>query len=999
MSVFHLPRLYFAGTATTQLPTGPRNGLLDLATNRVLGADGSPFPVERPAIEYDGPAGDHHAGNGHFVVNAVVSGVELRAGERTTSDGIVGRKVEMWGHYNEYLQTTVNRARVFDLDPSSKWTTAVMVGQFGFGSAGRSHVTGSVLTGNVHGVQPPRWHDLRPGGAVVHQFAVPDDELTWLTEPENSPAVDHLGEVLRSDAGGLVVQFALIDPGTPPIPGAPRRWELRGTIAPWYPGEWRTYPAGRLLVPLDRKRAPHVLSVELAEHDVTLNMITCIGRESFLEDLQLRTAGAGKLIAELPRQVLLDGVRSSGLVCVPRAGAAVGTDEALVLVSTEDGAVLSREREVNLQVDDAWLALEHSRHATDPEHDVEVVFRSFVRGRPTAVENVRLSQISNPRALPLAGDAGRAQIARIRCGGQDWSTVGLTSTDADGVGRFTLRGVRAGAARLLLTAGESEVSPDYDNDDLLGFWSGAGQVSLRVLPDDWWLDGIADSEVTFDLLYREIFAPYELQYSFMREEVFSLADRCKVDTYATLIWQMCDPRNKAKTYYMPPTRDLTLPKAKLLLRYLRICQAPDQVLRVLPASERTGRRIGTRAELVSALRDAVTLELTVMLQYLYAAYSVPDHGTGWEYVRAGEWTPRQLEIACGDGGETTAGGIRGTLIRVAREEMIHFLAANNILAALGEPFYAPAVNFGTINAQLPISLDFSLERLSVGSVQRFIEIERPNGLAREVSLGDRIGQANPYEYRYSSISELYGDIRQALQDIPGLFVSDRGPVGGEHHLFLRESVNRRHPDYQMEVDDLASALFAIDVITEQGEGGDLADGDLPGEQSHYEAFRGVAAALHDAEWIPSYPTVRNPTSRRGDRSREYVPDPEARHLMQVFNDAYSVTLQLMVQHFGSRPITSLRRSRLMNVAIDVMTGILRPLGELLVTMPSGLRGRTAGPSFELDSPPVFEPQHDVAMRRVAQQLDDVAAKVKTSLLVPARVSELGTLLAEQLRRT
>lgn len=999
MSVFHLPRLHFAGTATTQLPTGARGGLLDLATNRVLAADGSPFPVDRPASEYDGPVGDHHAANGHFAVDAVVSSVELRGGEVDTTDGVVGRQVDMWGHYNEYLQTTVNRARVFDVDPSSNWTTAVMVGQFGFGRAGRSHDTGYVLTGDVGGVQPPRWHDLRPGGSVVHQFVVLADELTWLTPVEDSPAVDHLAEALRSDADGLVVQFALVEPAAPRIPGTPRRWELRGSIAPWHRGEWRTYPAGRLLVPVDRERAPHVLTVELSPRDVTLNMISSISRASSMRDMELRTAETGKLVAALPRKSFSDGLRSGGVVWAPRASASAGSDEALVLVSSHDGEVLSREREVNLQVDDACLVLEHPRRPDDAEHDVEVVFRSFVRGRPAAVEGVRLSQVPNRRALPLAQDAERAEIVRMWCGaGQDWSGTGVTSTNADGVGRFRLRGARAGAARLLLAVQDGEASTAYDNDDLLGFWPGAGHMSLRVLPDDWRLEDLTDDDVTFDLLYREVFATYELQHSFMREEVFSLADRCKVDTYVKLIWQMCDPRNKPKTYYMPPSRDLTLPKAGLLLRYLRACQKPDRVLRVLPASERGGNHIRTRADLVSALRDAVTLELAVMLQYLYAAYSVPGHGAGREYVRIGEWTPRQLGIACGDGGETLDEGIRGTLIGVAREEMIHFLAANNILSALGEPFHVPVVDFGAINAQLPIPLDFSLERLNSSSVQRFVEIERPDGLVHDVSLGDRLGRREPHDRTYSSISELYGDIRRALQDIPDLFVVDRGRGGGEHHLFLRESVNRGHPDYQVEVDDLASALFAIDVITEQGEGGELTDGNAPGEQSHYEAFRGVAAILRDADWTPSYPTVRNPTVRRGDRAREYVPDPEARQVMRLYNDAYAVMLQLMVQHFGG-PDASLRRSRLMNAAIDVMTGILRPLGELLVTMPSGVPGRTAGPSFELDSPPVFVPRQDVAMRRVVQRLEDVAALAVECPLVPVRVAELGRVLAEQLRRS
>ncbi|HYQ68141.1 ferritin-like domain-containing protein [Actinophytocola sp.] len=863
MSVFHLPRLHFTGTATTWRPVGP--------------------------------------GNGHFAIDAAVSGVERRPGEADATDPAVGRRVDMWGHYNEYLQTTANRARVFDLDPSSDRTTTLMVGQFGLGRGDRSHDTDYLLTGAVHGFSPPRWHDARRG-TVVHQFVVAREDVTWLVA--GSVAAEMLSD-------GIVVQFALLTPATPQVPDAPRRWDLRGTVAPWHRGESRTYPAGRLLVPVDEESYP--LTVEVADGHVMFNLPPP-------RDAELRTAG-----------------------------------EALLLASTRDGRILSREREINLHVDDACVFLEHPRHPGDHEHDVEVGFRAFVRGRPAPVANVALRH-----------DPAGIVHGVVTCPG------------ADGAGRIVLRGIRAGTTRVVLTVDGHE----------------AGDLFVRVLPDDWWLADLPPEEITFELVHREVLAPYERRSSFMRQEVFSLADRCKVDTYAKLIWQMCDPRNKGKTYYMPPTRDLTLPKAGLLLRYLRSRQRPEHVLRTVPAAP-VHRGLRTREELVSALRDGVTLELAVMLQYLYAAYSVPAHGAGLEYVRTGDWTAEQLRTACGDGGETLDGGIRGVLVRIAREEMIHFLAVNNILTAIGEPFHVPDVDFGTVNANLPVPLDLCLERLNPASVERFAEIERPAGRT-DVLLGDRAGRADLDEHTYSSISELYRDIRQGLRDIPDLFLTERGRTGGEHHLFLRAALNDRHPDYQVRVDDLTSALFAIDVVTEQGEGGELADGDEPAEESHYEAFRGLAAVLRHG-WVPSYPTVRNPTVRRGDRTRQYVPDPDAREVMRLFNESYSVMLRLMVQHFGGGPDTSLRRSRLMNTAIDVMTGVMRPLGELLVTMPSGLPGRTAGPSFELDDPPAFVARQDVAVRRIAQRLAAMAVQAVKCPLVPAGVAELCTVLADQIR--
>ena len=223
MSVFDLPRLHFSGIATTKLPTGARSGLVDLATNTALTEEG-PFPAHRPVGEYHDYLDQHgtrfdaaghvmengafnalkgwnFGGNGHFWIDARIASVEASAGCIDLSDPVVGRNVDMWGHYNEYLATTVNRARVFDVDPSSSWTTTLMVGQFCFGRTGRSHDVGYMLTGNVHGLHPPRWHNanhimdvgdhyLAPQlrRSILYQFVVPKGEgLNWLDEASVSP--------------------------------------------------------------------------------------------------------------------------------------------------------------------------------------------------------------------------------------------------------------------------------------------------------------------------------------------------------------------------------------------------------------------------------------------------------------------------------------------------------------------------------------------------------------------------------------------------------------------------------------------------------------------------------------------------------------------------------------------------------------------------------------------------------------------------------------------
>ncbi|MET9633612.1 ferritin-like domain-containing protein [Lentzea sp. NPDC006480] len=931
MSVFDLPRLRFAGVALTRLPTGPRNGLVDFSTHTAL-MDGKPFPRDRPAAEYHayldrvGGKGETFGANGTFNIDAAITGVELVAGNVITDDAVVGRAVDVWGHYNEYLATTFNRARIFDVDPAGETSTTIMVGQFGFGRLGRSHDVEYMFSGGVHGMQPPRFQS---DGRVVHQFVVrAGEEMIWLDSAGTSPAVDRLRSMVGAgEADGLVVQLVMADPA--PMPGT-RAWQLRGTIAPWHAGEPRTFPAGRVLGDL---------TVDLHDGLATFN------RFAPADDLQLCTE-SGEVLAAVPGEV--------GVVTVP----CPATDEALCLVSGRD--VVAREQEVVVVVDEASLFLEHPRDASDSSQDVTVEVRTFVRGVPAAAD-VHIRQSHNPRAFPLDQ---RENIDVVQL------SADVISTDSAGRGQFVVRGAEAGATRL-------EFSP-------------SGSMTVRVLPNHWWMDDVPQDEVTFDLLYREVFAFYELMYSFMADEVFSLADKFRIDTYYQITWNMCDPRNRMKTYYMPQTRDLTGPQARLMLKYLRARRAEVAVPTIEPSLSRSSRPITTRTELIRALKHGVTIELAVMLQYLYAAYSIPTYGAGEELVRRGDWTPEQLTLMCGDGGETREGGLRASLMDVAREEMIHFLVINNVLMATGEPFFVPDIDFGTLNEQLPVPLDFCLEAFNLGSVQRFIQIEQPEGLVGAVRLGDLPSTSDSHDY--ASLSELYGDIREGLQRVPDLFLVDQGRGGGEHRLFMRESVNARHPDYVLEVDDLRSALFAIDFVTEQGEGQVLTEDSE--EDSHYDTFvrisellmkeRLTAADKGRAQWNPAYPVARNPTLHEG-HAKELVTDPTARELTALFNGSYFMVLQLMVQHFGN-PDESLRRSKFMNTAIDVMTGVMRPLGELLVAVPSGRHGRTAGPSFELDEQPAFIPRPDVARKSLSMKFRTLADAARKCPLVHDKVA-------------
>ncbi|ARQ72021.1 ferritin-like domain-containing protein [Streptomyces marincola] len=1074
MSVFDLPRVHFTGVGVTRLPTGPRSGLFDLSANAPV-ADGARVPADRPAAEYhaylarqgfryepDGTRapegrfgsvkGWNFGGNGHFWVDATVVSCEREPGRPDTADPLVGRGLDLWGHYNEAIGTTANRGRVFDVDPASNWTTTIMVGQFALGRLGRSHDVGYLAIGDVHDTSPPRWHNGRHvlrddphplahafRASVVHQFVVPaSDRLFWREGAGASPTLTALRETVRAEGfGGLVVQFALFNMATPTANDTPDRWQLRGTIAPWRPEELRTYPAGRLLTGRRRRLAGrsaplHNMTLAVTGEHVTANLITALpavsrsprpdpgplhrlGPPPDLGDLQVRTV-SGRLLAVLPASSYLSGTleTTAGVLSVPRADGARDDpgDELRLLAS--DGTLLLAEEEINVQTDQASCFIEHPDTRTGRDFATDITVRSFVRGRPAPVEGIEVHQFFNPRALPLdrratAPTARPADIRVVEVAAPDAPGGGpapaprfgagcTLTTDGTGRARLRIRGAEPGATQLLLLPPGRPLpcNPDapgsaavaYDNEDRLGYWPAAGCVSVRVLPDHWHLTQLDPAEITADLLYREVLSSYELMYSFMKDEVFSFEDPAKVATYARLMWLMADPRHRDKTFYMPSTRDMTAPQTQLLREFARRTEAARQ-LPPVPLAETARPPVpANREELAAALRQAATIELAVMLQYLYALWSLPTYSAGLRHVERGEWTPGQLRLLCGDGPDTTAGGLRETLQNVAREEMIHFLVINNIIMATGQPFHLPDIDFRNVNHQLPVPLDLSLEAFGRGSLQRFIALEAPHGLVRDLASPSGRAAAPPpaASYRYGSLSELYAAIREAVQRLDGVFLVEPGRGGGEHHLFLGENINYSHPDYQLEVDDVPSALFAIDFVTEQGEGGVL-DAPLPSD-SHFDVFLRAAEALageyvlgpggRRMPWDPAYPVLRNPTLRAGDAAGDLVTHPEARAAIELFNGCYGLMAQLMAQHFGLAPDRSLRRSRLMNAAIDLMAGVLRPLGEHIVTLPSGRPGRTAGPTFEMGGAPQVVGRADVALRRLAAtaaDLADLAAKI------------------------
>jgi len=794
------------------VPTGNRNThrQIDTSSNCVL-LDGQPVDISQPPQNFhqrmrtlaprygvDGhahaqgvfsqAAGYNHGGNNHYAwENVRISGVQLRPDCVETQDRLVGARLALWGHYNDYLRTSFNRARWVELDPSRADAVQIYAGQMTLSAADADPNTPALFSADIGQPHAARWvqdqhiverssHILDREFGLVRQFqfsvAKHDPYFLFGAQSEAHPSLEALRLALEDRrVQGLTVQYALFNMSTPQQPDAPVFYDLSGCLGLWCEDELATWPTGRLLLSQQTGLGPVRLIVR-ADH-VSLNMMTAIpfthrapqaqsrhqpthalGGKLPLGELQVLTA-CGDVIARLPESLYLNYWQHHGVMDLPLLQPVADGGLRLQSVRAE-----WREEESEVQCETANLYLEAPDHQRGIDFPIAIPLYGAFRGR-TAELDLAL-YVEQPERLALKHAPG----------------------DRFGQSTLTLTGLQPGITRVRF--GASACAP---------------LIHVRVLPDDWHLNDVPAAQVDYAFLYHHVLSYYELIYPFMSDKVFSLAERCKCETHARLMWQMCDPQNRDKSYYMPSTRELSQAKARLFLKYLEHVETAARVASAPVSCEPAP--IASKAALVSALKKAVDLELTIMLQYLYAGYAIPNYAQGQQRVAQGQWSEAQLGLACGGGERRRDGGIRGTLMEVAHEEMIHYLVVNNLLMALGEPFYPGQVRLGQ-QAQDYFGLDteFAFEAFSAHVLARFVRYEWPSFIPAP---GDTIGS-------------FYRSIRQAFVSLSGLFDPLERKRGGEHHLFLNELTNRAFPAYQLEVFDTASALFAIDFVTDQGEG-------------------------------------------------------------------------------------------------------------------------------------------------------------------------------------
>lgn len=311
-----------------------------------------------------------------------------------------------------------------------------------------------------------------------------------------------------------------------------------------------------------------------------------------------------------------------------------------------------------------------------------------------------------------------------------------------------------------------------------------------------------------------------------------------------------------------------------------------------------------RDEAVFLLSAAAEIEHALMIQYLYAAYS----------VRVVDGDPHMRSLAT----------VRDRLLQIAREEMGHLATVENLLHLVGGPLSLEREHSPYAGSIQPFR--FTLEPLTLGSLSKYVTAESPavlpDGLSDEdeqlvtrirrdaavANSGQKIRHVGPI---FERLAQLFEDTESGLKDhdirldtaalhasFPDWGFAPRRPSEGDALIVASFSGTGTGAVR-------AAAVAAIRGIGAQGEGFDPPP---TGTESHFERFFDLYKKVRDLDsagatitWpVATNPNTTSPPVRTPvdevtaavarDSSTGRINNPTARAWAHLFNLRYRLLL-------------------------------------------------------------------------------------------------------------
>lgn len=389
------------------------------------------------------------------------------------------------------------------------------------------------------------------------------------------------------------------------------------------------------------------------------------------------------------------------------------------------------------------------------------------------------------------------------------------------------------------------------------------------------------------------------------------------------------------------------------------------------------------------LHIAAGLEHALMVEYLYAAYSL-----------GGSQVPMEQRMQVAQWQEVILG--------IAKEEMGHLMTVQNLLRALGGPLNLDREDYPWDSEFYPFP--FRLEKVTLASLARYVVAEAPltweGPEAKKIRTLAKLGIGSA---ELHSVSELYKVIHDLIADPKALSDSDfrastypfqanwdewgRGYKGGARGNATAGAMTGTPDVLLMPVAGRDDALAALDAVATQGEANPNADDTEP---SHFARFLHIFRAFpKNGDWspsrdIPDDPVVSSDLSDDGSPGGwggTPIMHPEARGWAHLFNVRYQLLLTTLLHTFEypsnlaeSSQMTP--RGLLVHATFGEMYN-MRAISQVLVQTPlsEAGSGKMAGPPFQmpytlnLPLDPVDRWQVHADLLRASRTLADALLKI------------------------
>lgn len=296
--------------------------------------------------------------------------------------------------------------------------------------------------------------------------------------------------------------------------------------------------------------------------------------------------------------------------------------------------------------------------------------------------------------------------------------------------------------------------------------------------------------------------------------------------------------------------------------------------------------LAPRDEAVFLLHTGAEIEHALLVQYLYAAYS----------LKSSKEVPQEH-----------AAKVRAwkkTLLGIAREEMGHLITVQNLLRLIGGPLNLEREDYPFRSQLYPFP--FRLERLSRGSLAKYVVAEMPYFADPPEELREIVARATTASTTpVNQVGEIYARVMQLLA------APDGSPGSAEQHLSdedFASGVGSRQAHYEdwggeasvlvPDLNNRAGALKAVAELAEQGEGLE----DAQETPSHFKRLLAIYREFPEAgEWEPTHAVPTDPSTGTSDGvvvsdQAGCITHPEALRCAELFNLRYRLLLSFLA-HF------------------------------------------------------------------------------------------------------